>query len=364
MKKISFIIILTMVFAVGMYAQMPKEEAEATPNYTQALEAIQNGNDMDRATSLLEKEVKTNPTNGYAALLLGRICLLNQDNVGAISSLTKAAKALPKSDKESLVGCHLAKGLAYTFMNDNNNALKYYEQAKKTDPKAGEPYIVIAHFYERQGDSAKAAKTLAEALKADPKNAIVHEELGKRAVSADRHKEAIEHFSMAIEADPTNEDYLVERAVEYLQTDNAGRGADDILDAFQYWIAGGMQGGEKIETVLGIFIEYEHKTLLAKIQERKTEDGSMIWGILERAVYGKIPDRKAALAYFQDLYAKEGGDVGLRLAQAYYDNGLYSKALEVIESNKDDDDSMSDYRELELKVLHELGEKEKLDSAL
>lgn len=364
MKKIFFIIILTLLFAAGMHAQMPKEEAEATPNYTQALEAVQSGNDIDRATSLLEKEIKTNPTNGYAALLLGRIYLLNENNVGAISSLTKAAKALPKGDKESLVGCYMAKGLAYTFMNDNSNALKCFEQAKKTDPKAGGPYLVIAQIYEEQGDSAKAAQTLAEALKADPTNAEIHEELGKRAANAERHKEAIEHFSMAIAANPTNEDYLVERAVEYLQTDNAGCGADDLLDAFQYWISGGMQGGEKIETVLSIFIEYEHKTLLSKIQERNVDEESFIWNILERAVYGKIPDRKAALAYFQNLYEKEGASVGLRLAQAYYDNGLYSKALEVIEANKDASEEDDDYLNLEIKVLQGLGEKDKLMAAL
>lgn len=360
MKKIFFIIILTLLFAAGMHAQMPKEEAEATPNYTQALEAVQSGNDIDRATSLLEKEIKTNPTNGYAALLLGRIYLLNENNVGAISSLTKAAKALPKGDKESLVGCYMAKGLAYTFMNDNSNALKCFEQAKKTDPKAGGPYLVIAQIYEEQGDSAKAAQTLADALKADPTNAEIHEELGKRAANAERHKEAIEHFSMAIAANPTNEDYLVERAVEYLQTDNAGCGADDLLDAFQYWISGGMQGGEKIEAVLSIFIEYEHKTLLSKIQERNVDEESFIWNILERAVYGKIPDRKAALVYFQNLYEKEGASVGLRLAQAYYDNGLYSKALEVIEANKDASEEDDDYLNLEIKVLQGLGEKEKL----
>lgn len=364
MKKIFFIIILTMLFAAGMHAQMPKEEAETTPNYTQALEAVQSGNDIDRATSLLEKEIKTNPTNGYAALLLGRIYLLNENNVGAISSLTKAAKALPKGDKESLVGCYMAKGLAYTFMNDNSNALKCFEQAKKTDPKAGGPYLVIAQIYEEQGDSAKAAQTLAEALKADPTNAEIHEELGKRAANAERHKEAIEHFSMAIAANPTNEDYLVERAVEYLQTDNAGCGADDLLDAFQYWISGGMQGGEKIEAVLSIFIEYEHKTLLSKIQERNVDEESFIWNILERAVYGKIPDRKAALAYFQNLYEKEGASVGLRLAQAYYDNGLYSKALEVIEANKDASEEDDDYLNLEIKVLQGLGEKDKLMAAL
>lgn len=364
MKKIFFIIILTMLLAAGMHAQMPKEEAETTPNYTQALEAVQSGNDIDRATSLLEKEIKTNPTNGYAALLLGRIYLLNENNVGAISSLTKAAKALPKGDKESLVGCYMAKGLAYTFMNDNSNALKCFEQAKKTDPKAGGPYLVIAQIYEEQGDSAKAAQTLAEALKADPTNAEIHEELGKRAANAERHKEAIEHFSMAIAANPTNEDYLVERAVEYLQTDNAGCGADDLLDAFQYWISGGMQGGEKIEAVLSIFIEYEHKTLLSKIQERNVDEESFIWNILERAVYGKIPDRKAALAYFQNLYEKEGASVGLRLAQAYYDNGLYSKALEVIEANKDASEEDDDYLNLEIKVLQGLGEKDKLMAAL
>ena len=368
MRKIFLSILLTAATITGMHAQMPKEQAESTPYYIEATEAIQNDFDIDRASTLLEKELQVNPTNGYAALKLGTIYLLSSNQLGAISSLSKAAKTLPKSDKESIMSCYIFKGMAFQMMEDEANALKCYQQAKKISPNEGRPYLLIAELYKSQGDSAKAAQTIAEALKKNPKNVEIHEELAKQAAEADQHREAIEHLSIALEADSTNYDLLSMRAIEYLQAGNAGDGADDILDGFEYWLTESLlserQDGSKLEAALEVYIEYEHKTLLAKIKERKIDSDGFPWNSLERIVYAEIPDRKAALAYFQSEYKKEDANVGKSLAKAYYDNGLYSKALEIIEENRDSSANESDYNQIEIDALLGLGEKEKLFNKL
>lgn len=195
MKRIIFILVAVLSCYSAAFAKQPQEPSSY--NYMRGKELINNREYSD-GVEMLQKELADNPKNGYAYMWL-TFAYLNQDEIGnLLQSATDALKYLPKKDAYARAYIYSRMGVAYGYyLNDTVQALQYYNQAIKTEPKNAQWYNDRGRYYvsiDRKDEAIADYKTASDL---EPNSAERFYYLGKAYQFANRNKEALDAFTKA-----------------------------------------------------------------------------------------------------------------------------------------------------------------------
>ena len=230
MKKLILPFALFLITVFTANAQEVKQPT--TPDYTNALEAINEG-DIYTADSLLSEEVRKHPKNGYAWLYRGGIYASMEADT-AITFLDQAVRLLPKKDKECLGQAYFWRASAKWRINEDFDGFQSdIRAAQRTNPSIAGPSMLLGQVLTQRGDYDGAERELRQALtKGDAKKADVYQFLGRNKMAQDDYATAIKYFDQAMEFDRNDETIYIDRSQAYLAQKNDDKAIDDAVTAF------------------------------------------------------------------------------------------------------------------------------------
>lgn len=162
-----------------------------------------------KAKEALGKSLKINPDYTHAIIRLGFMLYEENDFLGAIPSLEKAAEMFPDNQ---LVSDRL--GVAYFKANRLPEAIVRYENMVKNDPENVQAYLTVAGLYRTQAGelsdkkqidelNGKAIKALNEVKKRDPDNAMAYLNLAAIYLSQKKNADAESNANTALAKNPS-----------------------------------------------------------------------------------------------------------------------------------------------------------------
>lgn len=200
MKRIIFILVAVLSCYNAAFAKQPQEPSSY--NYMRGKELINNREYSD-GIEMLQKELADNPKNGYAYMWL--VCAyLAQDEIGnMLQSANEALNYLPKKEAYGRAYVYSRMGVAYGFyLNDTVQALRYYDQAIRLEPKNAVWYDNRARYNGFLDRNADAIADFKSASDLEPNSAELLYYLGKSYESDKRYNEALDAFTKADRLDP------------------------------------------------------------------------------------------------------------------------------------------------------------------
>jgi tetratricopeptide (TPR) repeat protein len=196
------------VITLSLLASMPlAARAEAQNNLLEDARRLFHAGSYERASQVLQTDLKAHPQDADAHLLLGQIFALQGRRSEAIKELTRTIEIEPNSAE--------AYNMLGTVLNrfaELDAARKAFEQAVALDPKMTEAHINLAMALAESGDLHGAAAQLraAIALQPDaPAAARAHYLLAK--IDEDQQPaRAMDELAMAARIDPKDEQIWLE----------------------------------------------------------------------------------------------------------------------------------------------------------
>ena len=195
MKRIIFILVAVLSCYSAAFAKQPQEPSSY--NYQRGKELINNEEYSD-GIAILQKELADNPKNGYAYMYL--VCAyISQDEIGnMLQSANEALKSLPKKEAYGRAYVYSRMGVAYGYyLNDTVQALHYFGQAIRTEPKNAQWYNNRAQYYAYIERNADAIADYEAAVAIEPNDAAQLYYLGRAYQYAKRYNEALDAFNKA-----------------------------------------------------------------------------------------------------------------------------------------------------------------------
>ena len=119
---------------------------------------------LNRAFTLIKDNVEAGPQNYMTARVLADYYRIKGVKPKALETLDIVAQENPNS-----TGLRFIKGaIAMTFDNKPDDAIKFYEEALKMDPKFTKAKYYLALAFDKKGDAAAAQKAMKEVLEMSP----------------------------------------------------------------------------------------------------------------------------------------------------------------------------------------------------
>ncbi len=151
------------------------------------------------ARARLERLVAEQPDNAEMRQIAAMYYLSQREFDRSREHLGAILKTKP-TDMRALIGLGSIELLA----GNQSGAEDAYKRAAQGNPKESAPQMVLAQFYLRRNDAARARSALDAAVAAAPGRADVLNAAGTLLMSAQRYDEALERFRRATEIDANN----------------------------------------------------------------------------------------------------------------------------------------------------------------
>ena len=178
----------------------------------------------DDAIELLDRAMRENPSNDMNVLLLSNTGMLNYyagRDSAALARLDMAHRMAPAS---VTVLCNRAR--VHTSMGDLERALRDYDTATALDSTAIEPYYYRGMILLAVNDTL-AARDMQTLGRLAPDNLMTHRALALYDSECGRWQEALPHYNVLIDNEPTAVNYA-DRAVCRLKTGDYTGASNDI----------------------------------------------------------------------------------------------------------------------------------------
>jgi len=193
-------------------AARPTGNLEAYQAYLRGLQVARDPariqrKDNLRAVALFERAVALDPdfALAYAELSLGHSLLYHFGHDPASERLEQARLAAERALElqPGLARAHLALGkYYYRGLRDYDRALEEYAIAERGLPNDSELQASIAYIRRRQGDMDRALAGLERARELDPRNALIHREIGLTLAMKRQYPSAEQILEQAISLAP------------------------------------------------------------------------------------------------------------------------------------------------------------------
>ncbi|MBM4083842.1 MAG: tetratricopeptide repeat protein [Planctomycetes bacterium] len=140
-----------------------------------------------------KKALELQPNFFWPHYALGYLYDNQQKPKESLDAFKKAISLAPDS-----AAAHVGIGFAHMNANKNVEAIAEFEKAIAVDPNALDAYINLCYIHtHRTKDYAKAVEAGKKALKIDPENPWVHNNLGSVYYHQGRYSEAVREFKKA-----------------------------------------------------------------------------------------------------------------------------------------------------------------------
>lgn len=323
MKKL--ILPLTLLLLTVFTANAQEVKQPTTPDYTKALEALNEG-DLYTADSLLSEEVRKHPKNGYAWLYRGGIYASMEADT-AITFLDQAVRLLPKKDKEYLGQAYFWRASAKWRINDDFDGFQSdIRAAQRTNPATSGPSMMLGQVLTDRGDYEGAERELRQALtKSDVKKADVYQFLGRNKMAQKDYTSAIKYYDQAMEFDRNDETIYIDRSQAYLAQKNDDKAIDDAVTAFGLEYSRNTFG---YLCTLGDSIELRDKVVKRIEAETHKVSDPTVYNFAISYIYDNADNETESLRYL--LRASKSSEEPLyeQIAEKFAGYALYEQAAD------------------------------------
>ncbi|MEA1926838.1 MAG: tetratricopeptide repeat protein, partial [Candidatus Auribacterota bacterium] len=182
---------------------------EATPAYSSYLSAGEiyyRAGQYDRALSSLikarEELQETAPENSLRAYRLHYALGQSYLGLDQASQAAEEFQRLENGIRNKLLEPDFDIGNAYAAHKFYREAQAHYLKVLKTDPNHFRAWNNLGLVYRESGDTGRAKKAFAEAIRINPDYAAPHTNLGNLYVRQEQYKAALNEFRAALQIDP------------------------------------------------------------------------------------------------------------------------------------------------------------------
>lgn len=208
--------------------------------------------DYGKAKADLREAISLEPENAFHHESLGNICLMEQDNDGAIEQFARACElskgagakpefptltggdGLPLRDMtvrfrwKLLLMAHIQRGMQRATNGDVTGATKDFDRAVEIDPKESFALTSRACFLAAQGEYERAIKDCDVAIENDRESSSPLCLRARVLLAKGDFGKAIESFNQAVERFPLEASPLLERADTWAAKGELGKALDDL----------------------------------------------------------------------------------------------------------------------------------------
>lgn len=226
----TFITAILVLCTTTSFAQKKGSKKDYNTYYvTKALEEFNKSN-LNNAIELAQLELKTNPDNCRAYLILS-LCYINQNDISsAMSNANKGLDYADKKDKRLMCDLYHARGKAYSMMGDTAKALVDIDKSLSFS-KQTYVYEERLKIYGAQSKYDLAAADAKMIIDLDPADYNGYYYLGMCYDRMGDTKEAIQQFTYAVNLSPDTDNNYIERAACYKKTNSYPLAARDYVTA-------------------------------------------------------------------------------------------------------------------------------------
>lgn len=221
MKQKYFYLLLFTIISLGACASINKNEQKNSAAQNSIVTNVENQSKNNQA---IANSTNANPTNqsdikavedttevlnyenAEVALEAGKKFFDRNEDEKAVRAFEQAVKLDP-----NLADAHFRLAVAYDLFEESEKAQKSYLQAVKIyqkqtikNPKDAHAFFYLGRAYDKTGDEQKAQKALQQAVKLQPEDGEYHYELGTVLIELAQYPEALKELKKAIEIDPEN----------------------------------------------------------------------------------------------------------------------------------------------------------------
>lgn len=306
---------------IASYAQ-PK----LSYNLQRGIESLQNKN-YDEAMEFFKKEIKDNPKNGYAYMLMASVHSDNHDNGLALSEADLALKYLPKNDKKSIGVVYENRAYVYTVLEDTAKALQDYAAALKANPQSSRAYEKRADIYYYQGKYALSDADYKKLISLDKGDVMGYMGIGRNFNAQKKWDEAIEKFNYVEKLDPTYSSAYSFRAESYIGKKDWNKSTDDLVSAL------GIDSDEKAFALMQELKDPAFGMLKSKFQVKAMkEPNESRWSFYNGVIHEHSDKYEKAIAYYEEANQRDNQAYYLeRISKCNFEMGHYETSLKILD---------------------------------
>lgn len=227
MKHKYFLFPILFLAFIASCADNPRESQDNTQNSNTPIfnRRAENSNANSNQANQSEAKTAESPAevpiyeNADTAFEAGRKFFDQNEDEKAVRAFEQAVKL-----DSSVAEAHFHLAVAYDLLEEKEKAQKSYAQAIKIyqkqtakNPKDAAGYFSLGRALNKIGDDQKAQKALQQAVKLEPEDSEYHYELGSVLIKLAQYSEAVKELKKALEIDPENA-----RATDALEKAEAG----------------------------------------------------------------------------------------------------------------------------------------------
>lgn len=352
MKKRLITALLLVLSVIVGYADDFKRPQMETYNYQRASE-LMDENKLEDAYTCVQQELASDPKNGYAYLLLGRMYYKNSDYGEALSNFDKALKYIPKKDKNYAALTHAWKALIYKIIDEYDKAFAEYTAAIKITPKDVDYYDNRGELYYDLKDYSSAEADYKKIMELEPANTLGYMGLGRNMIAMEKYAEAIPYFDYAIKLDSSFGQAYAFRAQCYIALKDWNKATDDLISALE-------SNNSKAFSLMQELTGEAFDTFSAKLRLKSIkEPNDALWHYDNGVIHEHCEKYGKAIEYYKKAMDVDAHSIyAERIATCYNSINEYAEALKwvdkAIELNPED----ADLNYLKSRIKYESGNAE------
>lgn len=154
--------------------------------------------DFAGARKYFDQALRTDPAYFPAAMNLAQLDLRDKNPGGA----KKRLEAILEKDNKNAEAMLALANLAGQTPGNEQQAVDWLERAKRADPKAVQPRLLLATHFLQQGDAKKAMATAHDALAVSPDSDVLLDILGRAQLAAGETSQALTTYSRLVSVAP------------------------------------------------------------------------------------------------------------------------------------------------------------------
>lgn len=340
---------LMLISSIMTFAQNNVKRPD-TYNYNRGLEELRNEN-YEEALNYLNKEVESDPKNGYAYSWIAMIRHSQEEYGRALTYVDLALKNLPKKDGEFIAATYNIRAGVYLALEDTIKALNDYAAAIKACPTEDNAYEKRAQIYYEQEKYDLADADYRQLIKLDQGGVMGYMGIGRNRNAQKKWDEAIEQFNYVANMYNDYSSAFSFRAEAYIGKEKWAEATDDIIKALS------INGDNKAFALMQDLKEPAFGMLKAKMKIQGTKNpNNAYWPYCIGVMHEHNEEYEKAIPFYEEAQRKDADDMNLRrIAQCYYEMGDYDSALRNINQAIELDSTKVQYIPFKANVLYEMG---------